>query len=860
MKLNPQALLQTLFGPLDHLAAVADQNAILTQEIHNVVTLDLKRAANNTVSELKKHTGLLGEIKDLLKEQNRQLETGSAGKGSAPSSTGFKPMSAKDTGLTAVMIIGIAAALVGAAAIFTFIPVISYDKLLTALAVAAIMLLISPVFVMIANILGKNQGIISMSYGGIGASKPDAGNLFQLMGVSLLAMVGISVALVLSGAILTMMPVISNDKFLTALAVAVIMVPASVAFLMFAKAINKSGIGFKDLAMVSLAYMVVAVGILGTAKLFQFLPDTYKAPDPIWALKSGFAILLFSASFYLIMKAVKGASLKELAFGALAIAAIAAGIVGLAYVFQALPDEGSYKSAPFIWAVTSALTVLAFAFSFYLVMKAVRGASLKELFFGSLAIPLIAAAVMGLAWVFTALPDEFKAPDVMWSLKAGLAIFVFAIPFALVAFVFSKAGLGLKDILMGIIGVLGVAVGILAVAWIFSYLPGTFLAPDLDWAINAALAISIFAVPIGVIGAIIALSGGTGALALLAGVIGIILIAGGIWAVAWIFSKIDTGFASGMEVLTKGLMTPLNGMIDVLKRFKDEIGIENMGALAGGIIMLSGAWITLTGALAGQAVGGLFSSIANLGSSIIDGISSFFGGGKTKSPIDLLDMILNRADAIKKIADPMKSVAGSFGQIAGYTSGVVSGLSAWGKFIEEKNAEILERSAGASERIADAYTKFAKAANGLNIKAVQASTAMFDSLAKLANPDAQNAMKILTQDLLKAVEQLSKTVVNLEDAVEKQADNQESFGDKVDNLVGGVIKAGENLVNGASTKVDKNTPKTKEELAAEKEKAGKLDPALEKALTLMATALKEINAKLYVDSSKGSPALKVVAQ
>ena len=81
------------------------------------------------------------------------------------------------------------------------------------------------------------------------------------------------------------------------------MVPASIAFLMFAKAINKSGIGFKDLAMVSLAYIVVAVGILGTAKLFQFLPDTYKAPDPIWALKSGFAILLFSASFYLIMKA-----------------------------------------------------------------------------------------------------------------------------------------------------------------------------------------------------------------------------------------------------------------------------------------------------------------------------------------------------------------------------------------------------------------------------------------------------------------------------------------------------------------------------------------------------------------------------
>ena len=120
MNLNP--LLQTLMNPLNRLAMVAEQSAMLTQEIHSVVTLDLRVAANDTVRELKKHTGLLGEIKDLLKEQNRQLETGSSGKGSAPDSAGFKPMSAKDTGLTAVMIIGIAAALVGAAAIFIFNP------------------------------------------------------------------------------------------------------------------------------------------------------------------------------------------------------------------------------------------------------------------------------------------------------------------------------------------------------------------------------------------------------------------------------------------------------------------------------------------------------------------------------------------------------------------------------------------------------------------------------------------------------------------------------------------------------------------------------------------------------------------
>ena len=417
-------------------------------------------------------------------------------------------------------------------------------------------------------------------------------------------------------------------------------------------------------------------------------------------------------------------------------------------------------------------------------------------------------------------------------------------------------GIGLKDVLMGIVGVIGVAVGILAVAWIFSVLPDTFIAPDLGWTVKAALAIAIFAVPIGIIGTIIAATGGTGALALLAGVIGIILIAGGIWAVAWIFSKIDTGFATGMEALTKGLMTPLHAMIDVLKRFKDEIGIENMAGLAGGIIMLSGAWLTLTGALAGQAVGGLFSAVANLGTAIVDGIASFFGGSGTPSPIDLLDMILNRADAIKKIADPMKSVSSSFGKIAGYTGGVVAGLSAWGKFIEEENAQILERSATASEKIADAYTKFAKAANGLNIKAVQASTQMFDSLAKLANPDAQNAMKILTQDLLKAVEQLSKTVVNLETAVEKQGDNTAGIMEETGKAIGGFVKKVTDVVTNTDTKVTKSIPKTPEQVKAEQAKAADTT-ALSKDIATLTQALNMLVQKFNDSSGQNAPYVRV---
>lgn len=862
MKFNPAQAIQSLFSPLDKLSAVSEAEYLLTQDIHKVLTVDLKSAANNMSSELSTQTSILKDIKSLIKDQIKESKKSNNNSGrdaGVESSGGFKPMSMKDTGLTAVMILGVAAALVSAAGIFMFMPVLNPMQLLSVLAVAATMALVAPVFIKIADVLGKNQGLVSLSYGGFSGSKPDTSNMFQIMGATLLTMVGISVALVLSGAILSKMPVISAGQFLTALAIGLIMIPSAYAFVLFAKTIKDGQLGVKDMGMVVLSFLGVAVGIVGTALIFQMLPDKYKAPDLLWSLQVGFAVAIFSVSFFLIMKAVQGASLKQIIFGSLAISAIALGIVGLSYAFQYLPD-GKYKAPDMTWSLIAGTAVALFAVSFYFVMKAVKGASLQELFYGSIAIPLIAIAIAGVAFVFgqaaKALTD-LKGPDPIETLKVGLAILVFAVPFALVTIIFDKFGIGPKQIGSGLLGVLGTAIAILAVSYIFSVLPDKFTAPPISWTMDAAIAIAVFAVPIGIIGTIIAASGGTGALALLAGVVGVILVAGGIWAVSWILSKIPTEFVGGMESLTRGIMAPINGMIDSLVRIKTEIGIENLPALAGGIVLLAGAWLTLVGALAGQAIGGLGSSIANLATSLIDGISSFFGGEKTKSPIDLLDLILNKADAIIKIAEPMKNVATSFGMIAGYTSSVVKGVGAWGIFLDEDNAENLANSADASERIADAYTKFAKAANGLNIKAVQASTAMFTSIANLAKPDAQNAMKILTQELLKAVDQLGKTVVNLETAVEKQGDNTAGIMEKTDKAIGGFVKKVTDVVTNTDTKVDKTIPQTTEQQKTEQAKAAADTSALSKDITSLTQALNMLVQKFNDTSGTNAPYVRI---
>ena len=176
--------------------------------------------------------------------------------------------------------------------------------------------------------------------------------------------------------------------------------------------------------------------------------------------------------------------------------------------------------------------------------------------------------------------------------------------------------------------------------------------------------------------------------------------------------------------------------------------------------------------------------------------------------------------------------------------------------IEEKNAENLERSADASKKIADSYTKFAKAANGLNIKAVQASTAMFTSIANLAKPDAQNAMKILTQDLLKAVTELSKTVVNLETAVEKQGDNTAGIMEETGKAIGGFVKKVTDVVTNTDTKVAKSIPKTPEQVKAEQAKAADTT-ALSKDIATLTQALNMLVQKFNDSSGQNAPYVRV---
>ncbi len=856
-----------LTSPLNKIQDATEATAVILNRIAEVVLNGTSSKSGETTSdELKKQTTILTDIRSILREQNKVLASGAGAKGGAGGGM-FSPMSAKDVGLTALMIVGVAGAIVGAAAIFTLVPVISIGQLLTVLAVAGIFALIAPTFVKIAEVLSGQKDLAGNGKG-VDLSKPKS--MFALAGATTLAMVGIAISIVLSGAIFSLMPVITGGQFLTALAVAVIMIPAAFAYSMILKA--SKDITKEQLMFAAAAIPLMALGIVGAAYAFMLLPkgDNLIAPDPIWVLKSALAIGLFAVGFYFIMKAIKGASPKELLYGALAIPLIALSLVAISVIFMMLPQGDNLMAPDPIWTLKSALAIGLFAVGFYFIMKAIKGASLRDIIFGAVAIPVMAIGIVLTSWIFMALPegDNLKAPDPMWVLKAGFAMLIFAIPF----YIISKAisGMSLKEMLFMAVAIPIIAFGVLATAWIFqglagikfeapepewslkaalsvvlfgammylssksigklsmgdmlkallgvvvasfaviavallfSMLPGTFIAPPMDWTLSAALAIGAFAIVISGVGiAVQALSPAT----LLLGALGIIVIAITIVAVGWILSLLAPampalkGVASGFVDI---VMMPVNAIITAFARFKDEIGIENMIPLAIGVAALGGAWLIFSAAVAGGDVAGLLGSAAGAVGAIFNGISSLFGGS-TPSPLDILRELATLGPQIQTLAAPLTAVGTGFALINKSANGVSKAFESVTKFVGDTDADDLTANAKSLSSIANSYAKISNASRTLNVKAIETTTNMFKALTDLAKNNGQSAMGVLADKLLVAVKELTGAAKNLEDSVAKQGDNTSAAAD----VVSGAFNNIKETVTGVKKDVSKMTADAK---------------------------------------------------
>lgn len=635
--------------------------------------------------------------------------------------------------------------------------------------------------------------VMALKKGKVGMDKNGA----KTIGMAMLVMIAITLAIAGVAGAMAMMPetFIAGPPldwiFMTGLMLLVFSIPLAIILR------SVKGLNLKQMIFAALAIPLIALAIAGVSYAMQGLSGNYVAPPMSWTLKAGFALFVFSIPLVLVLKSIKGLSLKEILLASLAVPLLAGTIVAAALMFTFLSNVKAYNAPPAKWTLKVGLAMAVFGIAFYFISKATKGMSIKEIGLAALAMGFVALGILAVAFIFQYLPDEFKTVPVDWSLKTGLAVAIFGLGFMIVVKLMKTFGVGLKDLAMGLVGIVAIGIAVLATAWIFSVLPGTFTPIPVEWTIGAVFAISAFAVPLGVVGLIA--TSGVGAAALGLGALGMILLAGTIWAVAWIFSKLPDLGAIGKN-FTDMLLAPVNGMIDSFVRIKDEIGIENLTALGAGLVAVAGGWLALVGALAGQAVGGLVTGIASAAGKTLDFLT--FGLTKTDGPFEVLDKLISRRAALKTLGPAVAAAGKGFAQLASHNKKGVAALNALLPFANEWKVRYLSSSATHVGTLAKNYGLLAKESNVMNIGAIEATTKMFDSLRMLAEQD-NNPMKVLADDLLRAVAELSTAVEALDKAVARQG----AASGQATGVIGKALDKVKDLVTTNTAEVKKNTPK-----------------------------------------------------
>ncbi len=280
-------------------------------------------------------------------------------------------------------------------------------------------------------------------------------------------------------------------------------------------------LGLREIGMATLAQLMVAGSIISMAFIFLGLPtaEMFKSPPLMWTFKVGIAMYIFGKGMAMLMKVMNGKDktvlngdtltetkgqklgFREIVLATFAMSMIGTVILSLAFLFMALPPEKAFKAPPLMWILKVGLAAVMFSIGMSMLIKSIKGENelgqklgLKEIGLATLAMLGIGLGVIGLAYLFMFLPTEkaFKSPPFAWSLKAGLAVAAFSIGMAILIRNIKGADIGSIGLVALAMGIIGVAIVLLA--WTFKALPDEkqFKSPPYAWSLKAAIAVSLF--------------------------------------------------------------------------------------------------------------------------------------------------------------------------------------------------------------------------------------------------------------------------------------------------------------------------------------------------------------------------------
>lgn len=249
----------------------------------------------------------------------------------------------------------------------------------------------------------------------------------------------------------------------------------------------------KNIALMAAA--IAAFGIaIGIASAFVL--------NPVGVLAIAFAIGIIVPAFAYAAKKMEDLDQEQINRAALAMPLMALGVLGAAVVFAMMPPLDASMAPDPVWVLKTGLALSIFAIPFA-VIASKKLDNVKQLALTAAAIPLLALGLVGAAYAFELLPDDYKAPDPVWALQVGLSFIVFSIPFLIVAASIDQFNMTPKDLLFAGLANVVLAGSILGIAWIFTGLPDEYKAPELGWLFTVGVGMIPFALSVGLIGAIV---------------------------------------------------------------------------------------------------------------------------------------------------------------------------------------------------------------------------------------------------------------------------------------------------------------------------------------------------------------------
>jgi len=284
------------------------------------------------------------------------------------------------------------------------------------------------------------------------------------------------------------------------------------------KTISEMDIGVTDMVFAGLMLTIVAGSLLASSYILSMMPTM--------SIEQGITLLLVAGSLglatWLILKGVNQINIKKdwstILLLPLMLPLIATGIWLSSYILaQVQPISWQQALSIAITGVAIGIASLAVG----LAIRGMKGVTWKEILAIPIVIPLIALGITLSSLIFNGafgLPGFQPIKDPMGLLKGSLVIGLSILIFVPALILIGKfIGSNIAALGVGLLGIVGIAVAMVATSWIFTYgLPDKKLRyPDIAWSFSVGLGMLAFLPALIIFGAI-AMTG-VGALLLLAG-------------------------------------------------------------------------------------------------------------------------------------------------------------------------------------------------------------------------------------------------------------------------------------------------------------------------------------------------------